>query len=220
MKLTLTPRDKKLLIGLAVFLLVVGGIFGILFPLKNIEKRLSEEVQTEQELMEENQKKIDGLESMEKERKEAGERLSALSEDYFPVMSSVEIEKMMTRLSIDKGVTMKDIEISMPEDGEYAQLKDYSKMLRQESEETQEEQDSDTFQGIYLGKAKMSMTGSRDGLQAMVDACQEKEPKMQVDEILWQKNVAEDGGEYTLAIQVSVYMAQDLEEYMNGGESK
>ena len=62
----------------------------------------------------------------------------------------------------------------------------------------------------------MSMTGSRSKLQAVLDACQEKEPKMQVDEILWQRSSAEKDGEYTLAIKVSVYMAEDLEQYMDG----
>lgn len=219
MKLTLTPRDKKLLIGLAVFLLIVGGGFGIVLPLKQAGNRLSDELQEEKTIMEENQQKIDGLEALEEEREEAGARLSILSQDYFPVMTSMEIEKMMTRLSMDKGVLMKDIEISMPEDGEYAQLNDYSKMLREKSGETQGEEDEDSvFRGIYCGKVKMSMTGTRNQLQAMLDACQEKEPKMQVDEILWQRNSANGSGEYTLAIQVSVYMAQDLEGYMNGGQ--
>ena len=51
MKITLTPRDKKLLVGLAVFLLIVGVGFGILYPMIKAEKRLSEELKTEKDIM-------------------------------------------------------------------------------------------------------------------------------------------------------------------------
>ena len=219
MKITLTPRDKKLLVGLAVFLLIVGVGFGILYPMIKAEKRLSEALKTEKAIMDENQRKINELDIMKLDREQAGARLSSLSEDYFPVMTSMEVENMMTRLALDKGVIMKDIDINMPETGEYANLPDYSKMLRGDSTGEGEQEDSEeesAFYGLYRVEVKMSMTGSRSKLQAVLDACQEKEPKMQVDEILWQRSSAEKDGEYTLAIKVSVYMAENLEQYMDG----
>ena len=96
MKITLTPRDKKLLVGLAVFLLIVGVGFGILYPMIKAEKRLSEELKTEKAIMDENQRKINELDIMKLDREQAGARLSSLSEDYFPVMTSMEAENMMT----------------------------------------------------------------------------------------------------------------------------
>lgn len=143
MKITLTPRDKKLLVGLAVFLLIVGVGFGILYPMKKAEKRLSEELKTEKAIMDENQRKINELDIMKLDREQAGARLSSLSEDYFPVMTSMEAENMMTRLALDKGVIMKDIDINMPETGEYANLSDYSKMLRGDSTGEGEQEDSE-----------------------------------------------------------------------------
>ena len=149
MKITLTPRDKKLLVGLAVFLLIVGVGFGILYPMKKAEKRLSEELKTEKAIMDENQRKINELDIMKLDREQAGARLSSLSEDYFPVMTSMEAENMMTRLALDKGVIMKDIDINMPETGEYANLPDYSKMLRGDSTGEGEQEDSEEDSAFY-----------------------------------------------------------------------
>ena len=78
MKITLTPRDKKLLVGLAVFLLIVGVGFGILYPMIKAEKRLSEELKTEKAIMDENQRKINELDIMKLDREQAGARLSSL----------------------------------------------------------------------------------------------------------------------------------------------
>lgn len=213
--MTLTPRDKKLLVGLAVFLLIVGVGFGILYPMKTTEQRLDTELQEETILMEENKHKINGLNMIQKDKEEAGARLASLSEDYYPVMTSMETEKMMTRLSLDKGVVMRDIDIMMPEIGEYAEMADYTGLLMGASS-GEENEENNVFPGIYRVEVKMSMTGIRARLQAMLDACQEREPKMQVDEILWQNASLEKNGEYTLAIKVSVYMAEELEEYMDG----
>lgn len=132
----------------------------------------------------------------------------------------MEIEKMFTRLSLDQGATVLDIDIVMPVEGEDAVLKDYSKILEEaENDKTGEDDEEkaekeDLFRGLSRAQVTLSIQGSRAHLQEVMDACQKQEPKMKVDEILWQKNTEEQTTEYTLAMRISVYMVQNFDDYM------
>ena len=107
----MTERDKKLLAGLFLFLLGIFCIFCVLRPLKNMERRYTQKLEKEKTAMRENKKKMETLPEMQEKNEESQARLSSLSENFFPEMTSMEIEKMFTRLSLDQGATVLDIDI-------------------------------------------------------------------------------------------------------------
>ncbi|MDD7209231.1 MAG: hypothetical protein PUH29_04140, partial [Lachnospiraceae bacterium] len=194
--------------------------FCVLRPLKNMERRYTQKLEKEKTAMRENKKKMETLPEMQEKNEESQARLSSLSENFFPEMTSMEIEKMFTRLSLDQGATVLDIDIVMPVEGEDAVLKDYSKILEEaENDKTGEDDEEkaekeDLFRGLSRAQVTLSIQGSRAHLQEVMDACQKQEPKMKVDEILWQKNTEEQTTEYTLAMRISVYMVQNFDDYM------
>ena len=70
MTLKLTERDKKLLVFLAIFLIIVGIGAGMIYPLFTWSKSLDEELSTQKQLQVENEQKVSRVITMEMGKKE------------------------------------------------------------------------------------------------------------------------------------------------------
>ena len=106
----------------------------------------------------------------------------------------------------------------MPAAGEYTQLLDYADMLLARMQGSQEEnsgEEAAVYGGIYTAEAKITMTGQRQALQDVLDTCAALEPKMRIDEFLWQSGSRNAEGEYTLSMALELYMAEDTGQYVN-----
>ena len=91
----LTQRDKKLLVFLAVFVMVIGLGAGVIYPLAAKSQELQEKL-TEASLEQaERQQKITALPAMEKNKKKAEENLAQARQEFYEITPSMGIDKML-----------------------------------------------------------------------------------------------------------------------------
>lgn len=211
MTLKVTERDKKILLVLAVFLIVLGLIAGVLMPLMENTQKLGEEIAEAEVEKQEKEMKVAALPGMRSRMEKAEEELSAMQERYYPVMKSVEIDRMMTNTAVNCGIQVLDMDIKMPDFTSYTTLLNYGDIVYGVEQENSE---NIPFDGMYTASLTMNMTGSRENLQSMLDVTVSQEPRQRVTDFSWQKNQKEGSSEYTLSMSVDIYMYQDVEMYV------
>lgn len=219
MTLKLTERDKKLLVFLAVFVLLVGGGLGLIYPLLTKGQDLQDQLVNAQMEQMEKKQKVDSLSAIKEGKKAVETEVAKIQQEFYEITPSMKIDKMFTNMALSHGAQVKDLDISMPASGENAALPDYGTVLEQRASESEDaqaapENTEDTgFPGVYTANAEITLIGSRASLQAMLDECAALEPKGQIVEFLWQDNREKESGAYTLALSVNIYMYQSVEEY-------
>ena len=134
-----------------------------------------------------------------------------MQERYYPVMKSVEIDRMMTNTAVNCGIQVLDMDIKMPDFTSYTTLLNYGDIVYGVEQENSE---NTPFDGMYTASLTMNMTGSRENLQSMLDVTVSQEPRQRVTDFSWQKNQKEGSSEYTLSMSVDIYMYQDVEMYV------
>ena len=211
MTLKVTERDKKILLVLAVFLIVLGLIAGVLMPLMENTQKLGEEIAEAEVEKQEKEMKVAALPGMRSRMEKAEEELSTMQERYYPVMKSVEIDRMMTNTAVNCGIQVLDMDIKMPDFTSYTTLLNYGDIVYGVEQENSE---NTPFDGMYTASLTMNMTGSRENLQSMLDVTVSQEPRQRVTDFSWQKNQKEGSSEYTLSMSVDIYMYQDVEMYV------
>lgn len=211
MTLKVTERDKKILLVLAVFLIVLGLIAGVLMPLMENTQKLGEEIAEAEVEKQEKEMKVAALPGMRSRMEKAEEELSAMQERYYLVMKSVEIDRMMTNTAVNCGIQVLDMDIKMPDFTSYTTLLNYGDIVYGVEQENSE---NTPFDGMYTASLTMNMTGSRENLQSMLDVTVSQEPRQRVTDFSWQKNQKEGSSEYTLSMSVDIYMYQDVEMYV------
>lgn len=219
MTLKVTERDKKLLVVLAVVLIVFGMGFGILLPLVEKGQELSEQLLEETVVKVTNKQKVDTLDALKKQEKTLGEEVSAVRSEFYEVTPSMEIDRMMTGMALAHGLVVKDLDITIPAIGSYTELIGYPEMLLSRIEDSVNEDTASgeltgmAYSGVYTANAKISMTGSREALQAMLDECAALEPKARIAEFLWEQE-RNDSANYILTMSVELYMSEDADQYL------
>lgn len=111
MKMTLTEKDKKLLVMLSIFVIVVCiGYWGILPVLKKT-KKLSTEIETAKDLQTANETKLAWLPSLEKDNEDLEAQIVEARKAYFPLMTNSEIDKYFTALVLKYSLYSYDLTI-------------------------------------------------------------------------------------------------------------
>ncbi|MCI6464033.1 MAG: hypothetical protein MSA90_01005 [Faecalicatena sp.] len=210
MTLKLTQRDKKLLIVLAVVVLIVGVGAGLLFPLMEKGQNLKEEVLNADIEQQERSQKVESLPALQKREDQVLEEIGKAQQDFYPIMQSMEIDKMLTEMALTKGLTVKDLDIKMPVTGEYTTLKDYTGPLPEEENENTEE--GTVYNGIYTASVMMTLSGGRETIQSMMDECAANEPGMRITDFTWQSS--KESSSWTLGMTLEIYMCEDTQQYI------
>ena len=211
MTLKVTERDKKILIVLGIVLVILGLTVGILMPLAEDTQELSEKI-TEAEIeKQEKEMKVVSLPGIRTREEQSQKDLAAMQDKYYPVMKSVEIDRMMTNTAVNCGIQVTNMDIKMPDFTAYTMLPNYSDLVYGTEQENSE---NTAFDGMYTASLTMNMTGSRENLQAMLDVTVSQNPRQRVTDFSWQKNQKEGSSEYTLSMSVEIYMYEDVETYV------
>lgn len=180
-------------------------------PLMENTQKLGEEIAEAEVEKQEKEMKVAALPGMRSRMEKAEEELSAMQERYYPVMKSVEIDRMMTNTAVNCGIQVLDMDIKMPDFTSYTTLLNYGDIVYGVEQENSE---NTPFDGMYTASLTMNMTGSRENLQSMLDVTVSQEPRQRVTDFSWQKNQKEGSSEYTLSMSVDIYMYQDVEMYV------
>ena len=232
MQMQMTEKDKKLIVFLAIFvILVAGGYWGIYPVVSNIFS-VQEQIEEEQVLMDENMLKVAqaSLYSADNERIEAD--MIKLKKSFFPVMSSAQVDKYMTGLILDYQLYAYDLSINMPEDEAENEPYQFSqKALTTETEEdlnTQEDTvadeeddatneipvfDEDVSTGIFEVGVTIRVGGDKANIQRMIDDLSLSEQKLHLLSYYWDEensiSFSEDGT-YEVSTDCIVTMSMNL----------
>ncbi|MDD6328583.1 MAG: hypothetical protein Q4D54_04970 [Eubacteriales bacterium] len=116
MKMEMTEKDKKLLVMLSIFVIVVCiGYWGI-YPVLKDMKKISNEIVAQKDDQELNEMKIGMLPMLEAEHTKMEEDISKAREKYFPRMTNDEIDKYFTAMALNYSLQAYDLTIDSPND--------------------------------------------------------------------------------------------------------
>lgn len=212
-----TERDKKLLAVLAVFLMIFGVGAGIIYPLLMKSDLIRERIMSELDIKAERSFKVEGLPVLTNREKNQTDQLQALQSDYYEVMDSADIDKMMTGTALDFGLFIQDLNIQMWPDTEYPVVAYYQGVINESSQTDAEDTvvtETVPLEGIHVATIGMTLSGSRENLQRMIDYTFEQAPKQRLVSFSWAKNMDAGRFEYTCHISMDLYMCEDVEEFV------
>lgn len=159
LEMKMTQRDKKLLIFLAIFVIVVGigywGVFPQVREIFDIEKKIVKE-ETKKDVVD---GKLVELPMLEKDNQIMEEEILKERETFFSMMTSDEVDKYLTGMVFDYELEAYSLSIKMPTDvtslKAYKNSEKYEEDLKKEREREEEasipkasSKDSDPY-GIY-----------------------------------------------------------------------
>ncbi|MBR5360283.1 MAG: hypothetical protein IK123_05265, partial [Lachnospiraceae bacterium] len=127
MQTTLTERDKKLLIFLSLFVIVVGIGYWGLRPIYKSIKETDEAIVEAEDLKAQNELKVMQLPIYEKDNAELEESIIAARQSFYPIMTSDELDKMFTTMVLDYNLYSYFLRISIDKDELQSEPYQYSK---------------------------------------------------------------------------------------------
>ena len=114
----LTKRDKKLLILLGIILVVTGFVFLAIKPLAVRLKETKANLEKEEELREINQKKISLYSDLADYDDALQKKIEKNVEDFYEMMTSEEIDRMLTDMALGYHLEARNLDIQIPEEEE------------------------------------------------------------------------------------------------------
>lgn len=171
MKMEMTQRDKKLLVFLTLFVIIVGiGYWGIYPMIKDIMS-YNTKIEEAEELKAINERKLQELPVLEKESERITRVIADAKKDYYPMMTSDEIDKLFTGMALDYNLYAYQMDIKISDEQALVEPYVYSeKKAIQDSEEENTDTQSLPATGIYAAQITMRL-GSDDEevLQKYID---------------------------------------------------
>lgn len=225
MKNKMTERDKKLLIFLALFVIVVGiGYWGVYPRIKHIIS-YNADIQDASDLEAVNKIKIAELPMLESENQKIEQQIANAKADYYPMMTSDEIDKMFTGKALDYNLYAYNMDIRTEE--EETSLPPYSYSVIEDTQEEIDMAEADEEvntvpTGIHTVHITMRL-GSEDveSLQRFINDLSADKAKHLIREYSWEKNrrselVTYENGydiqteyETILNISIDIYMCEE-----------
>lgn len=236
MKMEMTDRDKKLLIMLAVFVIVVCiGYWGIYPIIKDISS-INEKMQEQEDIRSMNELKLSQVALLDADNSTLEKSIVDARSAFFPVMTSAEIDRYFTDLVLSYNLHSYDLDIQMPTEETELQPYQYSeKAFNQALEDasgadtaatgTTSESgeplfDEEVMTGIYTVNVSLRLGGSEQDLSRLIDDLSGSDKKMRVCQYAWSEErsvnyaaaTVDADGEYT--IQTEKVLTLKLEIYM------
>ncbi len=196
MKMEMTERDKKLLIFLAVFVIVVGfGYWGIR-PLVMSINDVELEKEEQEELRQINEMKLSMLPMIEKENENLEKEIIEVRENFYPMMKADEIDRRFTEMALDYGLGVYSLDIKMNDEEVEPRPYKYSAIFEEKQLHADEgyveeegsttdvesidnyaatgftdlyEDEVEAATGIYVAEVKLKLEGERENMQRLID---------------------------------------------------
>ncbi len=114
MKTNMTERDKKLLVGMFIGVIIVAiGYWGIRPQLKQYFA-LAEKIEKEEDTQKLNKQKLLNVGSIEVQADGYEEKIAERKDEFYPVMTSSEVDRMMTQMAVGHNLNIYDLSFNMP----------------------------------------------------------------------------------------------------------
>ncbi len=114
MKTNMTERDKKLLVGMFIGVIIVAiGYWGIRPQLRQYFA-LAEKIEKEEDTQKLNKQKLLNMGSIEVQADGYEEKIAERKDEFYPVMTSSEVDRMMTQMAVGHNLNIYDLSFNMP----------------------------------------------------------------------------------------------------------
>lgn len=114
MKTNMTERDKKLLVGMLIGVIIVAiGYWGIIPQIKAYSD-LEAKIEKEEEIQKINKLKITNASMIEMQAEEYEKELAKVKDDFYQIMTSAEVDKMLTGLATKRGLNIYELKFNIP----------------------------------------------------------------------------------------------------------
>ena len=240
LEMKFTERDKKLIVFLALFLLIVGVGYFVVRPLYTRVEELKTQAEDLQWQVEQTKSYLARLPQLRKMNEELQNDKQQELQIFYPHMESQELDKMITGLTLQASLGAKSLTIAIPDEpyaitpyflsvpqpDEEEQLSESEQAYEDEkADNTQPEdaqaEDDGTEQVLYAALLSVDATGSHEQLQKYIDLLSddEKYPAIQVDSYTWDNENRVDTDELgALRMQPGEVLHIELSIYMQGKE--
>ena len=239
MKIELTERDKKLLTFMGVFVIVVLIGYYLVIPQLKKATEYNDEIAEQELLQDVYSQKVANLPIVEMNNLELENLIEGAKDNYYPMMESEEIDKLVTNTVIEKyGLKAYDLSIGEKAPASLGAYIYSEKTLTGKSDAREralnaaapiisddgmmlfgEVSESDTGStGIYMVSVQMRLAGDMDNITRLLDDLALSEKKLRlVNYSVSSENIViphDDGTEEiisneSLSISVELYMCQD-----------
>lgn len=208
LEMQMTERDKKLLIFLAIFVIVVGiGYWGVVPQIRAINE-ISDDIITEEDKMFLDDLKVAELPFLIDENEELEEDIVEARSHFYPIMTSDEVDKMLTFMVLDYNLQSYDLSIDMPKEEASLEAYQYSKKYakdqmvpeevvsstnsKNEDDEEDEvtaflEYEEEPTTGIYAVKTNMRLGGNESDLKRLINDLSSTEETMHLVRYDWHR---------------------------------
>lgn len=134
MKTNMTESDKRLLVGMFLFVIIVAvGYWGILPQYKRY-KKLETKIEQEEDEQKLNKMKIANLALIEMQSDEYEQKIADKKDEFYQVMKSSDIDKMMTELASGRGLDIYELSFTMPTSPTERMAYQYSELYTRQQE--------------------------------------------------------------------------------------
>ncbi len=169
MKLEITERDKVLLMLVSVLLITVSYLFLGILPLHRANRDMREQLASAEAEMEAKEKKIAGLAEVSSVHDELKEDLAQVQDGLYPMMESREIDKILTELALEHGLSVRKMEIQIPK--EASDLPPFGEVKEEKAADDLKAADS-----VFLASVLMEVTGTRKDEDRLLDEIAQSMP--------------------------------------------
>ncbi len=132
MKTTMTERDKKLLLWMFIGVIIVAiGYWGIRPQLKKYTE-LGKKIEKQEDQKKINQMKIMNLSGVEIQAEEYEKKIAEKKDEFYQIMTSSDIDRMMTEIAVDNSLYIYDLRFTMPQSPSERMAYQYSELYQQQ----------------------------------------------------------------------------------------
>lgn len=183
MTFKVTERDKKLLVLLAMFIIAVAAVVLFIMPSLETASQLKENIEIANMDKTKMENDIQLFASSQKTNEKLTEELTSVSKNFYGLLDSNEIDKMLTGMVLNSGLSVKNLVIT-PNDVPKTISPYYASMQAvTDNAENQKDQASDAKGEkayIYVYTIAMEVQGSQESIQRLVDLFSSSAPSLRI----------------------------------------
>ena len=247
LEMKFTERDKKLIVFLSLFLLIVGIGYFVVRPLYEKVGQLQAQADELELQVEQTQNYLVRLPQLRKMNEELQGQKQDELQIFYPYMESQELDKMITGLTLHESLGAKNLTITIPDEpyvitpyflsvpqpDEEGQLSESEQAYEAETSgdaagQTDEAQTPDAQAGtdgseqvLYVATLAVDATGTHEQLQAYIDLLSDdgEYPAIQVNSYTWNRENTVGTDELgAFMMQSGEALHIELSVYMQGKE--
>lgn len=226
----LTERDKKLLLALAYFVIIVGFGAFVFRPLISHYMNLGDQVALLSAQKEEMDAQIDEARGLERKKREMTDLFRISTQDLYPMLESQGVDKEVTGIVLSCGMQALNLSIVMPEEPvslvpylyaeemEAAQVPVSEELPEENAEEADEAQAGETSDAeeedlgyIYAPIVTLTASGTEAQVENLIDTLTGDYPAIRLRSYSRQVQDAQWGEEAAIGTEV---LSLELELYM------